>query len=47
MAAALTSMLKMAAPPERSTSEKVGDSEGGDSIGDEELVKKSGKSSKI
>ena len=36
----------MAAPPERSTLEEVGDGKGGDSIGGEELAKKSGKLSK-
>ena len=45
IAAPLTSMLKIAAPPERSISEEVGDGEGGDSVdsGSVEIAKKSGK----
>ena len=49
IAAPLTSMLKTAAPPERSTSKEVGDGEGGDGIdvdvddGGVEITKKSGK----
>ena len=45
IAAPLTSMLKTATPPERSTLEEVGDGEGGDGAdgGDVEIAKKSGK----
>ena len=34
----------MPTPPEKSISEKVGDSEGGDDVGDMEIAKKFGKS---
>ena len=46
MAALLTSMLKTAAPSKRSTSEEVGDGEGGDGVdgGGVKIAKKSGKS---
>ena len=47
IAAPLTSMLKTAAPPERSTLEEVGDGEGGDDVDGVdgiEIAKKSGKS---
>ena len=44
IAAPLTLILKTAAPPERSTSEKVGNSEGGNGVdGGMEIAKKSGK----
>ena len=46
IAAPLTSMLKMAAPPEKPTLEEVGDGEGGDGVdsGGVEIAKKSRKS---
>ena len=44
IAAPLTSILKTATPPEKLTSEEVGDDKGGDGISGVEIAKKSGKS---
>ena len=44
IAAILTSILKTAAPPEKSTSVEDGDSKGGDSVGSVKIAKKSRKS---